>query len=343
MERIVVLCEPSNSTDSQEVFFDDIRENLQKVKEQTNQIWEKLSNQKLGISEIKTSNQTLKGSIPKIDFRIKTINEPNVILAIISNKEKKKIIAAIFDGEKDFELTKKNWVQSNDLEFIIEIVIDNDKDEIWTYSNNLFSAKVYIKLEDLEYLINDLYLEILFKEYFLKNKYFTNVLTPISDYNFSEIKMIFLSDISGLNLSNKIKFYPFSKLARKKNGNYDLDLLYNYWLKFLIKTAINKDVFINPPSSMIPTLKTVNDALYLLPKKHQRNIRKVISEINTGDLLFVYLKRSLIGQDKEKKLHLKALFKNNAKIGTVIILPSSNFNSLSEIKHLLLIVPFKVK
>ncbi len=343
MEKIVLLCEPITSENGQEIFFDNIREKLDKIKENTFVIWEKVSKQSSFYDHNSTKSIHLTGSIPNPQIKSKTYNEKNPVLAIISSKENSNIIAGVFDSEREFQVETKNWLQSNNIEFLLEIIINDSFSEKWTFSINFFSAKVLINLNELESLINDLYLELLFKEFFLNNKFYKDVLFPTKNYNLSEHKFNFLIELKYIILSNRIKFYPFSKLARQKNGSYNYQYLLNIWLKFLVKTAVKKNIYINPPLSLIPEFKSLHEVFSLLPSKRRKNVHKMISDnIKYGDLLLIYLKKSIIGQNESTKLHIKNLFKNDTKIGTIRILPYSDLKSLDSLRHLLFVVPFKI-
>lgn len=339
MNKTVIICEPVGSTDEQEVFFDDVRENIQSVKIKTNQIWENLSNHK---SPTKPEIFSPTGSIPKVEIKTKTLNEPNPILAILSSKNKNDIITALFDSETDFKIESKNWLQSNDIEYIIEVIIDNKTKETWTQSKNYFSAKVNVPLSDLEHIITDLYLESLFRIYFLKNRHFSHIISPILKYNLSEMKTKFILESNNSRITEKLKFYPFSKLARQSNNDYNYSHLYNTWLVFLTQIAAKKDQYLNPPSSMLPKL-SIEDAIKLLPKKYRQNHSRIYYDGIYNEMILVYLKRSIIGQTKRTKLQINNLFKNSPKIGSIIFLPRSQYKSLSKIRHLLTIIQFKTK
>ena len=175
MEKILAVCEPSNSTEKEEIFFDDIRENLERVKRSSLELWKKISKDELELN-------CIKGSIPIVNMKSTTFDIPNPVLEIISSREKSNFIATIHNKESQFDIPTKNWVKSNNIEFIIELVADGVKDELWQVSPNHYSARVLSNQNSLGNVIQDLYLDTMFKEYFLKTCY-KNVLNNIQDSN----------------------------------------------------------------------------------------------------------------------------------------------------------------
>ena len=339
MIKTVTIHEIANSSEKQEIFFDDIREELQEIKTKTVKLWETISE----CSKIKSSTRNNLGAVPRPEIQTLTINEPNPILAIIANGSKGNIIATIFDNEKEFEISSKDWLQSNDIEFLIEIIIVKNKNEVWAKSSNKFSSKVITSKENLEFIIKDLYLEVLYKNYFLNNSYFSQVIKTTHNYNLSEIKTQFLINNETLKFKDGKFFYPFSKFIRGNSKEYNFDALLNLWLKFLTKTAAKKGLQINPPSNLLPLVKDEREGRRLLP--NNLNISTYRSYYNgeaRGEIIMVYLRNSLIGLDKRRKAQIESLVCTNPKIGTLKVLPRHHYYSFKDLFHLFTIIHLKV-
>jgi len=333
--KTIALREPITAKQSQQAFFDDVRENLQEIQSETQRIWSTISGRpdSLGVREI--------GSIPKAGIKTKTIHEPNPIHAIIASRDKADFIALVFDSHESFELDKVNWLQSNDIEFLIEIVIVPESDEVWSNSDNMFSAKVVVSLNQFPHVVYDLYVDTLFKNYFLKNRNCSNILSPILHYHFSRMKTDFIQDYLRSDFAQNMDFFPLSTLVRDKSNTYDFKVLFNYWLIFLTWLAVRKSMVYNPPSHLLPVL-SIDMALRLLPKKYPRT-NYPSNGTDDSECLILFLRRSLIKEREQAKRQIVAIFGANAKIGSTVLVPRSLFppKALVNVRHLLIVIPFK--